>query len=120
MSGTILMYGLMIITVLLPVALFNNITFVTFAPFYTLLFLIMTTYAIIKHRFLDIRLIVARSVAYFLFIFIVFLFITFSLSVIGNVFTGIQFNLSNLIISVTLALTVAFSFKRIEGLFERI
>lgn len=120
MFGILLMLGLIIVTILLPVTLFKNITFVSLSPLYTLAFLGMTAYAIIKHRFLDIRLIVARSVTYSLLIFLVIGFITLTLSILGNFFTGAQLSPTTLIMSIILALVVAFSFKPIEGLFEKI
>ncbi|MCK5591103.1 MAG: hypothetical protein KAI72_04030 [Candidatus Pacebacteria bacterium] len=62
--GIVIMLGLLIATILLPVMLFQNDFFVPFAPLYVLIFLLMTAYAIIKYKFLDIRLVVARTVFY--------------------------------------------------------
>ncbi|MBI3633191.1 MAG: hypothetical protein HY226_02780 [Candidatus Vogelbacteria bacterium] len=61
--GGLLMWGLIIGTIFLPVLLFNSDFFVPFAPVYVLLFLGMAAYAIIKHRFLDVRLILYRAVS---------------------------------------------------------
>ncbi len=64
--GLTLMLGLLITTVLIPVALFKNSDFVSFAPLYTIIFLGFTTIAIVRHRLFDIRTVIARSVAYLL------------------------------------------------------
>lgn len=64
--GLVLMLGLLIFTILIPVALFKNSRFVPFAPLYTIIFLGLTTVAIVRHRLFDIRTVIARSVAYLL------------------------------------------------------
>lgn len=87
MLGILLMNGLMIFTVLLPVNLFHDNRFVTLAPFYTLLFLVITAYTIIRHRLMDIRLIVARTVAYVLL-----------LTFLGAIYVGLIFGISNFIL----------------------
>lgn len=64
--GLISMLGLLIFTILIPVVFFKNSQFVVFAPLYTIIFLGMTTVAIVRHKLFDIRLVIARSVAYLL------------------------------------------------------
>ncbi len=66
--GLIVMLGLLISTVLIPIALFKYSGFVVFAPLYTIIFLGFTTFAIIKHQLFDIRRVIARSVAYLLLV----------------------------------------------------
>ena len=53
--GVTAMFGAIIATVLLPVALFHTTFFVPFLPFYTLIFLTTTSYAIVKFRLFDLR-----------------------------------------------------------------
>lgn len=53
--GIILMYGSLIITILVPVALFKISAFVPFFPIYTLFFTCFTAYSIIKHQLLQLR-----------------------------------------------------------------
>ncbi len=64
--GLVMMLGLLIFTVLIPVAVFKNSQFVSLAPLYTIIFLGMTTIAIIRHRLFNIRRVIARSVTYLL------------------------------------------------------
>ncbi len=118
--GLILMIGLIIITIFLPVAFFQNINFVSFGPLYTLLFLIATAYAMVKHRFLDIRLIVARVVAYIALIFFIGFLYTVSLFLITTFLIDQQLDRTNIIISISLALFIAFSFQPLRRVIEKI
>src|SRR5258708_5679673 len=96
MFGILLMLGLLTTTVLIPVILFKNASFISLAPLYTLSFLGMTTYAIVKHRLLDIRRLVARTVAYTIFIL-----------AFGGIYSLVIFILGSSI------LTLSFSIKQI-------
>lgn len=87
MLGILLMNGLMIFTVLLPVNLLHDNRFVTLAPFYTLLFLSVTAYTIIRHKLMDLRLVVARTVAYVLL-----------LTVLGLIYVGLIFGVTNFLL----------------------
>jgi len=120
MFGILLMLGLIIGTIMIPVAIFRNSNFVPFAPLYTLAFLGMTTYAIIKHRLLDIRLVVARAVAY------TFLVVVFATAYVGATFISTSFFLSDpasrsqLVIYSLLTLILAFSFQPLRRIFEKV
>ncbi|MEK9174987.1 MAG: histidine kinase N-terminal 7TM domain-containing protein, partial [Patescibacteria group bacterium] len=59
--GTLLMFGLIIATIFLPVLFFKNNTFVPFFPIYTLIFIAMSAYAIIKHHLFNIKVIAAEA-----------------------------------------------------------
>ncbi len=83
--GIAIMLGLIIVTILIPVILFKFNTFVSFIPLYTIIFLGMTTIAIVRHRLFDIRAAVARSVAYLL-----------SLGFIGFMYGSVIFSISSL------------------------
>lgn len=54
--AVLLMYGLIITTILIPTTIFENTSFVPFFSLYTLLFLLITSYSILKHRFFDVRI----------------------------------------------------------------
>lgn len=53
------------------VVFLNNISFVTLAPVFTLPFIISIAYAIIKHRLLDIHLIILRTITYSLVVLLI-------------------------------------------------
>jgi signal transduction histidine kinase len=62
--GIVVMFLLIIIFNFLLVVVFSISSFVSVSPLYTLPFVVATAYAIIKHKFLDIRAVVARAVSY--------------------------------------------------------
>lgn len=61
MLGVLLMFGLIILTVFIPVALFKISIGVSFIPIYTLIFLGLTAYAIIKHHLFNIKVIATEA-----------------------------------------------------------
>lgn len=118
MFGILAMLGLIIITILIPVALSKNIAFVPFAPLYTLTFLGMTTYAIVRHRLLDIRVVVARAVAYTLLLVILGAFSSAVLFSLTRYFFKDQ-NLP-IIFYVVLVLFAAFTFQPLKNILEKV
>lgn len=62
--GLILTFSLIIGTNFVLVVVFGDITFVSLGPAFSIIFVGMTAYAIIKHRLLDVRLVLARIIAY--------------------------------------------------------
>ncbi|NCN58502.1 hypothetical protein GW940_01125 [Candidatus Microgenomates bacterium] len=117
--GAILMFMSILISNMLFVILFNNTQFVGLLPLYTLFFVSFVGYAIVKHRFLDIRLIVARSVAYSLLITILGGLYALGLFVVGNFITREPSSSVNLITSTLLALVMAFTFQPLRRRLER-
>ncbi len=120
MLGIILMYSLLILTVLVPVSLFKINSFVQFAPFYTLLFLIMASYAIVKHRFLDIGLVVARSVTYSLILVVIGGLYTVYFLVTGSIIFKVPFSLQQFVFYGVVMFIVAFTFQPVRSILERI
>ncbi|MDA1317151.1 MAG: ATP-binding protein [bacterium] len=118
--GIIIMYGLLISTIFLPVAIFQNTTFVPFSPLYTLLFLVLTSYAILKHRFLDMRIVVVRAVVYTLLIVVVVVTYTSILYGISLFITGGETNIRSSLIPMLITITVVLSFQPLRQLFESI
>ena len=64
MLGTVLTFGLIIGAILVPVAAFQYTALVPFQSTFMLPFVAVTTYAIIRYRFLDIRAVMLRSVSF--------------------------------------------------------
>lgn len=62
--GIVCMFVLIFLFNFIFVVVFNISSYVSASPLYTLPFVIATAYAIIKHKFLDIRFIIARAVSY--------------------------------------------------------
>jgi len=66
--GTCITYLLLVLfNFILPVV-FNNLLFIPFAPAYTLPFIVLTAYAIIKYRFLDVKVIATELLTFALWI----------------------------------------------------
>jgi len=66
--GIFFMAGLIVSTIFIPVVFFKSNTFVSLLPLYPLIFLLFTTYAIIKHHLFDIKVIATELAVFFLFI----------------------------------------------------
>jgi len=120
MFGILLMLGLIISTILIPVALFRTNIFVPFAPLYTLIFLSFTAYAIIRHRLFDIRLVVARAVAYTLLVGVIGLVYTGTILFATTLFFQTAVNIQQIVLYGLLTLTVAFTFQPLRSVFENL
>lgn len=116
--GTIFMFSLILITNVLLVLVFNITSLVALLPIYTLLFIGFISYAVIRHRLLDIHLIVARSIAYILLLlfitaaFIVLLFVT------SNFFLKSNISTAQTIGFVVIMLVIAFLFDPLKAFLE--
>ena len=69
--GTVVMYSAIVFTNLIFVLLFNVTALIQLLPLYMFIFVGFVSYAIVKHKFLDISLLVARTVSYTVIIFVV-------------------------------------------------
>jgi len=118
--GILLMLGLIIGTILIPVVIFQVNTFVAFAPLYALIFLGTTTYAIVKHQLLDVRVVVARSVAYvLLLISLSVLYSLLAFEVGGLFFHSASVSASQQYFNVAVAILLAFTFQPLRRFFEK-
>lgn len=99
----------------------GTVEYYKFGNYSAILFVIFLGIAIIKHRLMDIRLVIARSIAYLLLISIfgglyIFAFINLS----NYFFNFTNLNISQLMLSTILSLIIAFSFQPVLKLIERI
>jgi signal transduction histidine kinase len=60
-AGLVSMLVLIITTLLLPIILFNSVAFLPFTPLYTLFFLGLTAYAIIKYQLFNIKVLLTQA-----------------------------------------------------------
>jgi len=124
----ILLFASFLIWVIVPITnfaltpLFKTTFFVVYAPVYTFAFSAIIAYAIVRQKLFNIRLVVARSVAYVLV-----------LATLGLIYSGVIITLSNLVASesfqdspaylvlnVGLVVVLAFSFQPIKRFFDRV
>lgn len=99
----------------------GNYRYIWAGPLFTLLYISITSYAIIKHRLFDIRLFVARSLGYALSIFsigAIYGLIAFSV-VSGFAFNQSGVTLEQQVIYTILAVTIAFTFQPMKRFFDR-
>ena len=118
--GAILLLVSIIITNFIIIVLFKITTFANLLPLYTLIFVGLLSYSIVRHRFLDIRMILARSVTFTMLLFILGFVYASGIFIAGNYFFGNSNPTLNLLTSVTLALVMAFSFQPLQNLLQKV
>lgn len=67
--GTLITFALLITFNLIFPVLFNNVSFIPFAPLFIFPFIVFTAYAIIKHHLFDVK-VIATEIAVFLLLFV--------------------------------------------------
>lgn len=66
--GMLAMLTLIITTILIPIIVFNSTQFLTLTPIYTIIFLGMTAYAIIKYQLFNIKVLVAQALTFIIWV----------------------------------------------------
>jgi signal transduction histidine kinase len=61
LTGTVIMLVLIILTVLIPILVFSSAAFLPLTPIYTLIFLAMTAYAIVKYGLFNVKIIATEA-----------------------------------------------------------
>jgi hypothetical protein len=102
--GVFLTFTIMGFTTVVLVVLFKFSKLVFLGPNAMIFMVMCITYAMVRHNFLDIRLIVARSVAYALVLLILLLSYAFAIFLVGTYIIGYP------IAPVTMAIAVFFAF----------
>jgi signal transduction histidine kinase len=117
--GIIISFGLnLLATVIFPLGL-NISLLIPISPFFLLIAVVSITYSVVRHRLLDIRFIVARSVAYSLLVLVMGVFYASALSLVGTfVFKNTE-TFEDLISSAFFAILIVFSFQPLRRLFEK-
>ncbi len=119
----IIIFAILAVVTNLVLPIFGVTLFSWLGPFFSVLMIVSISYAIIKHRLMDIRLVVARSVAYT--VLIVVLAGMYAGGVLGleriffpEITTG--FNLAQGALRVAITLIVVFSFQPLRTIITRI
>lgn len=118
--GFFIFLGLLISSVFIAVNAFNVTLFVPLTPIYSFAFVAATSYAMVKHRLLDIRLIVARTLAYATLVLIIGIFFIGSTVTVTSFFLDTSTNLQQVILYAALTLIIAFIFQRLRRWLELI
>lgn len=111
--------GTLVLDVLVPV-LTGSSRYFWASSLFLLPFIASTSYAIIKHRLMDIHLVIARSVAYSLLVVILGVFYSAGLFIASTFLIKQPTTTGNLAISTFLALIIAFSFQPLRRFLEKI
>lgn len=91
----------------------------SFGPLATVFVIGFTTYAIIRHRLLDIRLIVARTISYSILIIIISSSYAFLIFLLGNLIFPELMSANQFFVSISLALVIAFTFQPLTRFIEK-
>lgn len=118
--GTVLMFGAIITTNLIFVIVFRTTSLVGFLPLYTLVFFGFISYAIVRHRFLDIGLIVARTVAYSLVVLVIAAIYSISTLLLSRLFLSISLTNIQLSLLIGVTIIIAVSFQTIKNAIESV
>lgn len=118
--GIGLTFFLGILTNFLLVVFFNISQFVILGPIFSLIFVGCILYAIIKHRLLQIRLILALSAAYTIMITVLAAIYTLSIFLISTYIFHLSVSSVQLTISIMLVIFVVLTFERLKRMIENI
>lgn len=116
--GIFLTFFLLIITNFLLVIIFKISQFVIFGPIFSLIFVGFLFYAIVKHRLLQIRLVLALSAAYTIMMIVLAVIYTLGIFLISKYIFNSNISNVQLIISVMLAIFVVLTFERLKKFIE--
>lgn len=117
--ATITMFISILTTNLLFVLLFDTSKFIQLLPIYALMFVTIISYAIVKHRFLDIRLIIIRYITY------IVLLVVFGFLYALNIFIAAEYlfpqiyESNRLLFTSILALLFLFTFQPLRRFLEK-
>lgn len=111
--------GTLIVDVLLPVV-FNNSTYFWTSSLFLIPFIGSTAYAIVKHRLMDIRLIIARAFSYTILTVIIAGLYASSVFLLGRWLFPVTFQGEQLVLSVIFAIIVAYTFQPLRIYLEKI
>ncbi|HVA96272.1 MAG TPA: ATP-binding protein [Candidatus Acidoferrales bacterium] len=116
--GAIVMFAAILLINLFLIIILHNSSLIGYLPLYTLVFIGFITYAIVRHRFLDIRLIVARTVAYFVLLFFIVATFTAWLFITSNLFFKNTISTAQTVVFIVIMLVIAFLIDPVKALLE--
>ncbi|HVF69760.1 MAG TPA: ATP-binding protein [Xanthomonadales bacterium] len=113
-------FALLILTNFIAVVVFNYSGFVIFGPIFSLILVGFITYSVIRHRLLEVKVIVARSVVYALLILLIAVLYTAGVFLISKYLFKLNIDVQVVEIYVLLAIFVAFTFVPLRNYIERV
>lgn len=117
-GGVLALFLGLITNVILPF-FFNMRSAAEYGPLATIIFMGFVAYSMIRHQLLDIRLVIARSVAYTLLILIIAIGYVGAAILLGSVLLNKTTSNDQVFLYTVLTLIVAFSFDKLREFIER-
>ena len=118
MLGIVAMIVLLITTVLVPVVVLKSSRFVPMTPLYVSLFLGATTYAIVRHRLFDLRVLAARAASYVLLLTtLTGMYISVFYIVVANLVPGMDVGFGQVMVYMVLAVMIGFTLPPLRRFF---
>lgn len=112
-------FSLMLILGVVMVFVFNISAGVFMSPIASVVLMTTIGYSIVKHRFLDIKPIIARAVSYSFIVFLLATAYSAALFYGVNEFLNIEFNFASFVISIILATIIALTFQPLHKFVRR-
>lgn len=121
MTGLTIWISLALVANLVLASAFNMPTLSRLGIYATIIYIGFTSYAIIKHRLFDIRLVVARTLAYaLLLVTLTGLYVAGAFGITTLAFSNQKIATGQEAVFVGLAIVLAFAFQPLRRFFERI
>lgn len=111
-------FGLQILTNFIAVVVFHYSGFVIFGPVFSLIFVVFITYAIIRHRLLEVRFILVRPLVYLMLIVLAAVIYILGVIFVSHYIFNIKIDQSLLPSHVLIALFIAFTFVPLRNFLE--
>ena len=112
--GILLSFGLTLLSTVIFPLLFKITIFISLSPLFLIISALFISYSILRHRLLDIRLVVARTVSYAVLVGIFGLIYSLLFAVSSSFFISYSIEDRTITISTALALLMAFSFQAVR------
>jgi MFS family permease len=118
--GIFLVWGLTLVANVMFVVVLKTLDFTLYAPSLSFLLVGLLTYSILRHRFLDIRMVAMRSIVYVVVGLLLSIAYALTLFTVRLFLFNIPINLYNLFTSTILALIMAYSFHPLSRFFKSV
>ncbi len=116
--GVFLVWGLIFVANIMFVVILKTVDFTLYGPSISFILVGLLTYAILRHRFLDVRMVAMRSIVYLMVGLLLSIAYALSLFTLRLFVFNIPINLYNLFTSTVLALIMAYSFHPLSKFFK--
>lgn len=113
-------FALLILTNFVAVVVFNFSGFVIFGPVFSLILVGFISYAIIRHRLLEVRLVLARSVVYTVLVIMTAVLYVLGIFLISQYLFQVNVEFRQVVTYAVLALFVAFTFVPLKNFLENV